>query len=175
MARELMQHADEIDGSYKLLPNGCVAYESASLVSLAELARRIREDRAQRNEVFGDDLFGEPAWDILLYLFETEVKYRPVQKTELTLAAGVPHSTGLRYLRLLEERKLLTIGANDEDARAQIVKLSTNGMALIANCLARRLRRERYSITDLNEVSKVAREKSLSRNNSSKKTKANNY
>ena len=54
-----------------------------------------RQGRHRRGDVFvgdGDDLFGEPGWDILLYLYAAQLEQRRVTITKLQTAAAAPSS-----------------------------------------------------------------------------------
>lgn len=65
----------------------------------------ILQIRRKRSEVFGQGLFSDPAWDILLELFEAELAGR---KTSLSdLASIAPQSTLARWVAALEERQLV--------------------------------------------------------------------
>lgn len=154
LAKQLLRHADEIDGSYIAAGGNLIAYEAASLDRLARLAKHNRQERIYRNSVFGAELFGEPAWDMLLYLFAKRVKGEPVLKMEATAAAHVSHSTGLRYVKLLDDRGLISTKRDVCDSRAQIVEITLDGVALMANCLSQQVRRASLGITQLGELAR---------------------
>jgi hypothetical protein len=61
--------------------------------------------RRRRSAVFGEGLFSDPAWDILLELFAAELGGRSVGLADLTHVA--PRSTLARWLTALEERGLV--------------------------------------------------------------------
>jgi DNA-binding MarR family transcriptional regulator len=58
--------------------------------------------RRQRNKVFGTDLFGDPAWDILLELYASERTGRRLSISGACYASGVPSTTALRWISRLE-------------------------------------------------------------------------
>jgi hypothetical protein len=70
----------------------------AQLVSIIEMRRR-------RSAVFGEGLFSDPAWDILLELFAAELGGRSLGLADLAHIA--PRSTLARWLSALEERRLV--------------------------------------------------------------------
>lgn len=93
-----------------------------------ELARQTYEDRRRRIKIFrSDDLFGEPAWDILLDLFIAAKERRRVSVTSACIGSAVPSTTALRWIALLEKQGLLVREADPGDARRVYVKLSARG------------------------------------------------
>ena len=71
---------------------------------LAQLAQEIVRSRQRRAAVFqSNDLFGEPAWDILLGLYVATDAQLKLSVTELCDVAGAPPTTGLRWIEKLEK------------------------------------------------------------------------
>ena len=68
----------------------------------------IMEMRRRRSAVFGEGLFSDPAWDILLELFAAELDGRSLGLSDLAHIA--PRSTLARWLTALEERGLVLCG-----------------------------------------------------------------
>ena len=102
-------------------------------------AKRLYRERRTRAAVFdGDeDLFGEPAWDILLDLFVAGSEHRPVRVSDSCAAAAVPRTTALRWLQTLTRRELIEREGDPLDARSSLVRLSPKGAELIGRYLAR--------------------------------------
>lgn len=97
-------------------------------LDLVELARRAYRSRRLRSDVFkGDQLFGEPAWDMLLDLFIAEADHRPLSITAACIGAAVPTSTALRWLMVLEERGLVRRENDPSDARRVFIHLTSEG------------------------------------------------
>ncbi len=93
-------------------------------------ARRTYRNRRNRTAVFGDEnLFGEPAWDLLLDLFIAAKERKRVPVTSACIGAAVPTTTALRWLAVLEERGLVLREADPSDARRIFVRLSTEAYA----------------------------------------------
>lgn len=93
-----------------------------------ELARQTYDDRRRRNKIFrSDELFGEPAWDILLDLFIAAKERRRVSVTSACIGSAVPSTTALRWISILERQGLLTREADPGDARRVYVRLSPRG------------------------------------------------
>lgn len=88
-------------------------------------ARRTYRNRRSRATVFGDEnLFGEPAWDLMLDLFIAAKERKRVPVTSACIGAAVPTTTALRWLAVLEERSLVVREADPSDARRVFVRLS---------------------------------------------------
>ncbi|KQM17500.1 winged helix DNA-binding protein [Novosphingobium sp. Leaf2] len=102
-----------------------------------ELARQTYEDRRRRIKIFRtDDLFGEPAWDILLDLFIAAKERRRVSVTSACIGSAVPSTTALRWIAQLEKHGLLVREADPGDARRVYVKLSAKGYAAMLEYFA---------------------------------------
>ncbi len=70
------------------------------------------------------ELFGEPAWDILLDLLRAEVAERRVSVSSVCLASGVPQTTALRYLKQMTARGMIVRCADPRDHRRVFVELA---------------------------------------------------
>jgi len=68
---------------------------------VAEKAQQVRAlltVRRLRLDIFGSELFGEPAWDMLLALYEAHLEQRALSKSSLHLASMAPWPTALRWM-----------------------------------------------------------------------------
>ena len=94
--------------------------------------------RRVRDAVFADhaDLFGEPAWDILLDAAIMQQKGKPHLVGAACVGPGAPMTTALRYISVLEERGLLQSERDVNDGRRRYLKLSDKGWALLKRYLA---------------------------------------
>lgn len=102
-----------------------------------ELARQSYEDRRRRTKIFrSEELFGEPAWDILLDLFIAAKERRRVSVTSACIGSAVPSTTALRWIAILEKQGLLVREADPGDARRVYVKLSARGYAAMLEYFA---------------------------------------
>ncbi|PNU06161.1 winged helix DNA-binding protein [Novosphingobium guangzhouense] len=102
-----------------------------------ELARQTYDDRRRRTKIFrSEDLFGEPAWDILLDLFIAAKERRRVSVTSACIGSAVPSTTALRWIAILEKQGLLMREADPGDARRVYVKLSARGYAAMLEYFA---------------------------------------
>lgn len=113
---------------------------------LCALASEELRERSRRAAHFPGTLFGEPAWDILLDLYVHACKGLEVSITSACLAAGVPPTTGLRWIGLLENEKYIARRPSERDRRAVILDLTPNGRARIERTLSERLHRRSLSL-----------------------------
>ena len=96
--------------------------------------------RRRRDSLFGRDLFGEPAWDILLDLYVAEQSGRPLALSTVGSLAGVPQTTAFRWMTQLLERGHIVRQADPNDARRGLIRLSDTGRALLDEVLGAALR-----------------------------------
>lgn len=91
----------------------------------ADMARAAYAKRRKRATIFGDpDLFGEPAWDILLDLFIAEADGKPVSVSSACIGSASPPTTGLRWLGVLAEQGLVDRQHDPQDQRRVLVRLT---------------------------------------------------
>lgn len=87
-------------------------------------------ERLMRRDTFQQGyIMGEPAWDILLDLCIAEMEQRRVSVTSACIASGVPVTTALRWVALLEQDGLLERSADPTDKRRAFVRISKPGFA----------------------------------------------
>lgn len=84
--------------------------------------RSILKIRRGRCEIFGEGLFSDPAWDILLELLAARLGNRKLTLSELNEVA--PESVVARWIAALEERGLLVCELNQFRPDAFWVALS---------------------------------------------------
>lgn len=101
-----------------------------------------------RTHHFGSNLFADPVWDMLLDLVAARAEHRLVSVTSLCIASGVPTTTALRYLKILEDLGLVDRAADARDRRRRFVTLSEKGMGAMARYFAD-IRRTSSPQTDL--------------------------
>lgn len=92
---------------------------------LSVLASRLHLARVKVDKIF--DLQGfsrSPAWDIMLDLFQSEVKGRSVSVSSAAIGATCPPTTALRWLEVLEERELVRRQPDPRDRRRVYVELT---------------------------------------------------
>ncbi len=100
-------------------------------------ALRIYQARRSRRALFApdSDIFGEPAWDILLDLFIAHERRQPICLSDASLGAGVPLSTAQRWVKQLLDRGLLVRHSDGRDHRRVLVSLSEHAVKLMRSYL----------------------------------------
>jgi hypothetical protein len=94
-----------------------------------ELARKTYSLRRKRAVIFGNpELFGEPAWDILLDLFIAQAEEKPVSVSSACIGSAAPATTGLRWLGVLADEGLIVRENDSGDNRRVLVRLSNTGV-----------------------------------------------
>ena len=91
-------------------------------------AKRILDVRRMRKKHFDQpEIFGEPAWDILLDLYTHQFQNDDVSVKSAAIGSGAPATTALRWLNILEERKLICSAEDSTDHRRRFVRLTPEG------------------------------------------------
>lgn len=108
----------------------------ARVAKALERAATLIELRKHREREFGADLFGEPAWDILLDLFIQRVDGRRTSATSASIASRSPTTTALRYIAILEKKGLVTKRVAEHDLRVHYVELSDDGYRRMLDLLS---------------------------------------
>ena len=99
-----------------------------------KLAAGLHTARQKRASSLPEGFFGEAAWDILLDLFVHEGLQKQVSITSACAASGVPPTTALRWLGLLEQQGLVRRIPSKMDARVEYLELTRDGrLSLIAS------------------------------------------
>lgn len=80
--------------------------------------------RRTRDRIFGGDLFGEPAWDMLLHLMVARFDEQGMAAQALASAIGHPESTTIRYIDAMVADNLLERDNQPIDPRDGIVRLT---------------------------------------------------
>jgi DNA-binding MarR family transcriptional regulator len=98
-----------------------IAISDADLI---QLARRISNFRRKRDTLFGQLIFAEPEWDILLDLFAQSGFGRRVSMSSLCIAAAVPTTTAVRCINAMVDQGVLTKSPDATDARRVLIDLT---------------------------------------------------
>lgn len=128
MARDLEMTSAEDHKSPRTTPAASQTGSGQDHPVWVELARQTYVDRRRRSKIFqSEELFGEPAWDILLDLFIATKERRRVSVTSACIGSAVPSTTALRWISILERHGFLNREADPGDARRVYVRLSPRG------------------------------------------------
>jgi hypothetical protein len=90
----------------------------------AETVRAVIRARRLRARFFPEDMFADPAWDMLLDLLQAEIAQLRVPVSSLCIAAAVPATTALRWLKTLVSQGLFVRRADPHDGRRVFVELA---------------------------------------------------
>jgi len=116
---------DELDALLHLKPNRLLAVTEDHIVSILAALRA-------RHELFGQDLFSDPAWEILLELYAAQLGQREISREDLARLIPAPTSVSDRWLVELSKRGLI-----EENHSSGCVRLSSVAHASLSQ-LARR-------------------------------------
>jgi DNA-binding MarR family transcriptional regulator len=90
----------------------------------AEAVRSVIRASRLRGRFFEEDLFADPAWDMLLDLLQAEIAQLRVPVSSLCIAAAVPATTALRWLKTMTDKGIFVRRADPHDGRRVFVELS---------------------------------------------------
>ncbi|HEX7783144.1 MAG TPA: MarR family transcriptional regulator [Sphingobium sp.] len=99
---------------------------------LAAVARLLLKESDLRGSYFRQTPFSDPAWHILLDLFIAAVEKKDVSVSSLCVAARVPSSTALRWIKHLADEGLVGRSADQEDRRRSFVRIEPRAFADMA-------------------------------------------
>ena len=122
--------AEEDEGSARLVRAARPALPDPRLV------RRIIRQRQLRARFFDGDLFGDPAWDMLLDLTAARAEHARVSVTSLCIASGVPPTTALRWIGQMSEAGLLERVEDETDRRRAFITLTDRAADSMARYFA---------------------------------------
>lgn len=110
---------------------------SPEAVDLADQLYKFRRRRDLRAETaFGQGLFADPAWDMLLDLFVQNARGHSVSISSACHGSISPSTTALRHLAELERRGIVMRRPNPSDRRVLYVNLSAEGLTMMNNILS---------------------------------------
>jgi predicted transcriptional regulator len=90
----------------------------------ADTVRHVIRARRLRARYFSEELFADPAWDMMLDLLQAEIAQLRVPVSSLCIAAAVPATTALRWLKTLVAQGLFIRRADPHDGRRVFVELA---------------------------------------------------
>lgn len=110
-------------------PEGSVTKRPPEQDQFLRAARARYQARRKRVSVFeAEELFGEPAWDILLDLYIAYAEGKSVSVSSACIGSASPPTTGLRWLGVLQEAALVEREHDPRDQRRVLVRLSPTGI-----------------------------------------------
>ncbi|MDO9363275.1 MAG: winged helix DNA-binding protein [Sphingopyxis sp.] len=90
----------------------------------AQVARERIRERRYRDRIFSPEYFADPAWDMLLDLYAAHYEGHQVSVSSLCIAASVPSTTALRWIRTMSDAGFLERSRDDADGRRIFIHLS---------------------------------------------------
>lgn len=106
-----------------------------SPAELVPVAQRMFSMRRKREKVLPTKFLGEPAWDLLLHLFERTASDQPVSITKASYAAHVPPTTALRAITMMENEGFLYRTKPKAESRNVQLLLTDNAMDAMCSYL----------------------------------------
>ena len=94
-----------------------------------DVVRAVIRSRRLRSRFFTEELFADPAWDMLLDLTQAELAQHRVPVRSLCIAAAVPATTALRWIKSMTDSGLFVRRADPHDGRRVFVELSPGASA----------------------------------------------
>lgn len=111
----------------------------AEAVSGPEIAGRVRSylaARRRRDSVLGPGWFADPAWDMLLDLLACRLEGVNITVSSACIAAAVPPTTALRWLKSLVDAGVLLRVEDPADGRRVYVTLDSEIAARLGDWVA---------------------------------------
>ena len=131
MARDIMVLADEAEADAMALVGPNLdrvpeknKHESCSKSRFLESVEYHLHVRKIREKYFGKKIFGEPAWDILLELYVSELQDKKISTSNLILSSSYSSSTAMRWIKNLEENSMIFKSPSKIDGRVQYQRIS---------------------------------------------------
>ena len=104
------------------------ATEASGRVTASQVRDLIRARRL-RDQYFDAELFADPAWDMLLDLMAAQLEGTRVSVSSLCIAASVPPTTALRWIKTMTEEEIFVRQADERDGRRIFIELSDEATA----------------------------------------------
>ena len=101
-----------------------------------DVVRAVIRSRRLRSRFFTEELFADPAWDMLLDLIQAELAQHRVPVSSLCIAAAVPATTALRWIKSMTDAGLFVRRADPHDGRRVFVELSPQASAAMRGYFA---------------------------------------
>lgn len=98
--------------------------EQEKQIGAAEIGAILRAGRAGIGKVFNPDLFADPAFDMLLFVFLEEEAGRSVETSACYRASGVPRTTAVRWINMLVSMGMFHSAPHPTDRRLALLSLS---------------------------------------------------
>lgn len=144
--------AEQLDTAQAILDeirvtSGCATFgparelASKRVETALKTAQRAFDERKTRTDFVGSsEMFGEPAWDMLLDLFIRQTKDEQISGQSVFINAEAPTATAKRWLKVLEQNGLISAHpdpAGSEVGRVHLTPTGYEGMLRYLETIAR--------------------------------------
>ena len=123
-AADLPEQLRSASRDFAAMPRSFEPQERAADRERAKAVRRILRHRRMREQYFPADLFADPSWDMLLDLYAARLERQPVSVSSLCIAAAVPATTALRWIKTMTEAGLFVRESDPNDGRRIFIALT---------------------------------------------------
>ena len=134
MARDILALADEAEAEAMSMVSvasddapALASYDMRTKGRFGEIAKSQYSARRVRERFFEKKIFGEPAWDMLLELYASELNDEKISTSNLILSSSAPNSTALRWMKHLEDQGLVVKKSSNVDGRVQYQRITNVG------------------------------------------------
>ncbi len=128
VAEEFSGRVERVDAPAAAMPD--------VVVSLAQKARTLSDQRRLRRRSLPAELFHEPAWDMMLALYIAHDEGRVLNVKSLVACADAPVTTSQRWIEHLHKLRLVNRVVDSVDRRRLEVSLSQNGVEAMESYLS---------------------------------------
>lgn len=123
--KEQADNSDAVEQFRSLLPDKLTLKITEDHIHSVLSVRRARE------AIFGQHLFSDPAWDMILELYAAKLGRRTMPISELARAINAPESVVLRWLVALRQAGIVA-GPEHQESGSIAVELTADGAAKFA-------------------------------------------
>ena len=134
MNAHVVNEIRDVHDTIKNMERQLVSITAPTHIDLWEMAQ---DTRRMRDDLFPAGYFADAAWEILLDLARAEREDRRLAISDVGLSAGLPPTTCLRYLNLLESDGFVRREPDAVDRRRVYVVLTEDGTARMATIFSR--------------------------------------
>ncbi len=118
---------------------------ASSELSHTKFVHEVVRARRDRSALFGPELLGEPAWDILLELYAAELDRHRVLVSKVGKESGIAETTAFRWLERLDAEGWLTRVPDPKRRRRVFVMLTGRGSAAMRAYVDKQLALRRHA------------------------------
>lgn len=135
---QLLADAHQLIGETRIMLDGFTDVAPLQLTSQfasVEAAKQIIRLRRKREKLFSGiaagEVFGEPAWEMLLDLFVAKFHNKRIGVSSLCIASKAPPTTALRYITLMTQYGLTIRTPDETDQRRVFITLSESALGIM--------------------------------------------